>query len=346
MHSCRITLDAMGEATSPPSIHCNYREDAYLALFPNLRVKPVLPFSRRDFFIQSPALSAHMSISGVQQKLSLKINKLDMFEITPTDGEYILKPSPEAFPHAAENEHCAMVTSRALGINTALCGLISFSDGELVYITRRFDRLFRGSDNTVHGFLGQMEKIHQEDLLQGFGMQSKEKYSASYETAGHLVREMTDGNMEAVFDFFRRVVHAFIIGNDDMHLKNISLQRFPKNCTRFYDRLTPHYDTLFTSAFASASRMELLALDLLESEREGIFSPEYEMYGFYTGHDFKRLGKRLGIDDVQTSGFLHHVMSSEEMLIALIRRSYMPMEMKKKACAMVSERIKALSVGL
>ena len=61
--------------------------------------------------------------------------------MTPTGGGmYILKPNPEAFPKASENEHCAMLINWLLGIETTCCGLISFPDGELSCITRRFDR--------------------------------------------------------------------------------------------------------------------------------------------------------------------------------------------------------------
>lgn len=49
-----------------------------------------------------------------------------------------------------------MLSGKLLGISTADCGLLSFADGELVYITRRFDR--NDGDS----------KLHQEDLVQGF----------------------------------------------------------------------------------------------------------------------------------------------------------------------------------
>ncbi len=270
-----------------------------------------------------------MSISGVQQKLSLKISSDNEFEITSTEGEYILKPSPETFPHASENEHCAMLTSRILGIKTALCGLVSFSDGEPAYITKRFDR--KGGD-----------KIHQEDLVQGFGMRSEDKYAYSYEKTGKLINAMTNGKASVVFDFLSRVVHAYIIGNDDMHLKNISLQKLPENTGLYYDGMTPNYDCLFTNAFDTVSGSDFLALDLLEDEKHGIFSKAYEKYGFYTGHDFKVLGDRLGLREKPVTTLINNIRKKEPLLIDLIHCSLMPADMKKKAGLMVSERIKTL----
>jgi len=146
MNYCRISLKPIKRNSKFP----NYIDSEFRKLFQSLRVNPVLSFTRKEFFRESPSKSKGMSISGVQQKLSLKINSNKELEITPIGGEYILKPSPESFPNASENEHCAMSTSRLLGIETASCGLISFADGELVYITKRFDR--KGD-----------VKIHQED---------------------------------------------------------------------------------------------------------------------------------------------------------------------------------------
>jgi serine/threonine-protein kinase HipA len=224
-----------------------------------------------------------------------------------------------------------MLTSRILGIETASCGLVSFSDGELVYITKRFDR--KGD-----------VKIHQEDLVQGFGMRSEDKYAYSYEKAGKLINTMTNGKASVVFDFFCRVVHAYIIGNDDMHLKNISLQKLPDNTGLYYDCMTPNYDSLFANAFDNVFTSGCLALDLLEDEKNGIFSKAYEKYGFYTGHDFSALGNKLGLRAKPVTTFINTVREKESVLVDLVSCSSMPDAMKKKAGLTISQRMKALGL--
>ena len=107
-------------------------------LFGRDSVSLLLPYTRADVFSRSAVLSKGMSISGVQQKLSLKVEG-NSLQPTSVDGEYIIKPSPPEFPHAAENEHVCMIMSGIFGIKTAECGLAKFSDGELVYIVKRFD---------------------------------------------------------------------------------------------------------------------------------------------------------------------------------------------------------------
>ena len=168
METCKITLKPLRKTGRNPE----YSDAGLKRLFNTTVVDTTLPFSRKEFFTESPRRVSGMSISGVQQKLSLKLDPAThRLEITTVGGEYILKPSPEQYPHAAENEHCAMRLSHELGIETAQCGLVRFKDGEFVYITRRFDR-------TLHG------KSPQEDLLQLAERPSTDKYSLSMKQPG------------------------------------------------------------------------------------------------------------------------------------------------------------------
>lgn len=225
------------------------------------------------------------------------------------------------------------MTSRVLGIPTADCGLVAFSDGELAYITKRFDRISSERKS---------EKLHQEDLAQGFNLLSGGKYDKSYEAAGKLIAEMTNGKLSVVLDFIQRVIHAYLIGNDDMHLKNISLQRLTHSSSRFYDKLTPNYDCLFVDAFDNTSSHNYLALDLLE----GDFSEYYQRYGYYTGYDFIELSNRLGVRDVSVKKFIGSIDKKKDELISTILHSYMPTTMKEKAENLINTRLKALLTGV
>lgn len=273
-----------------------------------------------------------MSISGVQQKLSLVINRTNEFEAACQGGEYILKPSPESFPHAAENEQCAMALSRMLGIPTAWSAVVKFSDGELAYITRRYDRI-------------EGQKLHQEDLAQGFGLQAKNKYEKSYEEALHLAHDMSGGKLSVVRDLFDRILFAYVIGNNDMHLKNISLIRDHEKRTAHYDRLAPNYDCLFTTAFENASMVGSLALDLLVEEKESIFSDAYQRYGFYTGTDFGILGNRAGLPDPAVHSLMNRYFSKEKDMLKIIESSFMPSHMKKSASDIIRDRMDALKIA-
>ncbi|MDC7234686.1 MAG: HipA domain-containing protein [Spirochaetales bacterium] len=270
-----------------------------------------------------------MSISGIQQKLSLKRDSENKLVMTAKAGEYILKPSPEAFPHAAENEQCAMALSHLAGIPTAVCALIPFSDGEFAYLTRRYDRI-------------EGKKLHQEDLAQGFNISSSGKYSKSYEECLALVHSMSGGKMAVVRELYKRIIFAWLIGNDDMHLKNISLIRKEDNRTPFYDSLTPSYDQLFASSFSNSLKIGYLALDLLKEEHGGIFSTGYQKLGYYTSADFKELGYRAGLLPKAIKSVIDHFINLEDDMTDMIFRSYMPDLMKQRAADTLKHRFIAL----
>lgn len=314
-----------------------YRKQDMLRLFGTTQVVLPLGFDRQEFFSKSAEATHGMSISGVQEKLSLKLDrKTGTLEPTTEGGEYILKPSPEAFPHAAENEHTAMLASKLLGIETAECTLVAFKSGELAYLTRRFDRL------------GPDEKVHQEDLLQIADRPARDKYRISYESAGELVDNATGGKQAAKLDLFRRILFAYATGNNDLHMKNISLHRLPDNQTDYFDKLTPNYDVLFVQAFVNAKHGEFMACDLLTDPENGEeqFSEHYQHYGFYTGHDFLELGRRYGLPTKVAEKALHTQTSRQYDLLALIETSYMPDTMKQEATVLVRERSKGLTIGV
>jgi len=324
MTYCKISLREVTRTSKYP----DYQNSAFTKLFKSLRVNPILGLTRSAFKRESVRYTKGLSISGVQQKLSMTINATHEIEPVSTGGRYILRPSPEEYPHTAENEHTAMLSGRLLGIRTADCALLNFADGELVYITRRFDRTDGDS------------KLHQEDLLQGFGMQSDNKYERSHEEAGALILDMTNGRKTVVLDYLQRIVHAYLIGNDDMHLKNTSLQKDAGNSTRFYDRLTPNYDCLFAGVFENRDVGDCLALDLFADG----FSERFEEYGCYTGRDFLELARRFGISEKPVRSFVNEIDAKMPELLAMIDHSYMPDPMKAAARDQVIDRLRALKV--
>ena len=334
MNYCKISLNELtGKEVKP-----GYRDSEFKKMFGSMKVNPELEFSRAKFFEESRKHINGMSISGVQQKLSMKEDSDHNIVATDTDGFYILKPSPEEYPNASENEHIAMKISQYIGIDTALCGLVSFNDGELSYITKRFDR-------TVNG-----NRVSQEDLLQCADLNSGNKYELSYEEAGLLVNKVTNGKKAVVLEFVRRVIYAYMIGNDDLHLKNISVQRLPDNNTLYYDKLTPNYDCLFIDAFNSAGEqnrgLSSLALSLLYDPKDGgeQFTDMYQLYGYYTGHDFIELGKRLDLPEKPIITFIKKLNTERLKILEIISRSYMPQDMKDNAKNKVKERIRVLQI--
>ncbi len=328
------------ELTELPASNANtgYRPAVYKKLFGSAGVKRVLPFTRSEFFQTGRKKAQGMSISGVQEKLSLMVVDKQLMP-TVIEGEFILKPSPEAYPFAAENEHAAMSLSRVLGIPTALCGLVTFKDGQNAYITRRFDR-DGGS------------KIHQEDMAQVMGLKSAEKYETTYEEMGRAILDATDGKQSPVVDFIRRVIFSFVIGNNDLHAKNISMYRLRDNRSGYLDKLTLNYDVLFISALGTQEGGEEpereMALGLLH-ETDGaagdeFFSEHYERHGYYTGYDFLELATRLGINTSPVESFIKKLDKETAAACSIISASYMPAAMKQATIETYRSGVRAMLV--
>jgi serine/threonine-protein kinase HipA len=331
---CKISLKKITGKLSKPG----YNNAELKKLFGSTKIKPDLVFSRSKFFQQTKTKVQGMSISGVQQKLSLRINDHHELEATTERGEYILKPSPEAYPFVAENEHTAMLIHQLVGIETALCGLVDFKSaekgGEKAYITKRFDKLQDGS------------KQHQEDLLQCFDLPSKDKYSKTYEEAGILLNKVTSGKQAVTLEFVKRIIMAYVIGNDDMHLKNISVQRMPNNKAIHYDKLAPSYDNLIAEALSSTNKSSIgfLALGLLHDKEDGDeeFTASYNYFGYYTGVDFIELAKRLDLKEKPVRKFIAKLAADTKKITQLINQSFMPIEMKTCAQEVIESRVNAL----
>lgn len=184
--------------------------------------RPTIDFDLSGILQNAQKLTGKLSISGVQPKLSVKLDKKSHQLITsPEGGLYILKPQTATFPHFPENEQCCMDIAAACGIDVPLHCLLPLKDSSLAYVVKRFDR--------VNG-----AKIHQEDFAQILG---QDKYQGSVEQVGRKLREISSASGYDQQIFFERVVFNFILGNGDAHLKNYSISYKGDSI-----RLSPAYD--------------------------------------------------------------------------------------------------------
>ena len=185
---------------------------------------PVIDFNLGDMSQKAQKLTGKLSISGVQPKLSVKLDKKQNILIPVAEsGEYILKPQTSTFPNIPENEQCCMDIAENLNIDIPLHCLIPLKDNSLAYVVKRFDR-----EKSI--------KIHQEDFAQI--LEQTDKYKGSVEQIGRKLKEISSAPGYDVQLFFERVILNFIIGNGDAHLKNYSISYRDKDNIR----LAPAYD--------------------------------------------------------------------------------------------------------
>jgi len=288
-----------------------------------------LDFNRTDVVEFRLKAAEHMSISGVQDKISLKLVR-GRLEPTETNGEYILKPVPTAdIPgfksDVPANEHLTMqIASQVFGIRSAVNALVYFADGEPAYITKRFDR--------VEG-----AKIGQEDFCQ-LSNRTEEtagrnyKYDGSYEELGRILKQYCQAYPVEIEKLFARIVLNYVFSNGDAHLKNFSL--FESDFGDYI--LTPAYDVLCTSLhFPNEARTALEMFDNYETESFG-------KNGFYGKADFLKLAEFYGIEQTRAEDCLRQFNERKSAVTNMINRSFLSAGAKADYLARFSDRLTAI----
>ena len=248
MNRCLITY-----AETPVGVR--YSDKGLRMLSPRLRELHPFPYSVEEQVREAALRARHMSIQGVQPKLSVRLNpSAGVFDVVDTGGRYILKPQNPAYPELPENEDLTMRLAVTAGITVPFHGLIICADGSRSYFIRRFDRTAKG-------------KLAVEDFAQLSGESRDTKYRSSIEKVVALTDLCTFPVVERT-RLFRRLVFNFIVGNEDMHLKNYSLITSGSKT-----ELAPAYDYLNTTAVfqlmgRSADDIEESALPLNGKKRK------------------------------------------------------------------------------
>ena len=109
---------------------------------------PLLEYKHEELDqLAEQVIRAQTSLTGVQPKLSLNLDKHDgcsRLTIVGLWGDYIFKPQTENYEQLPENEDLTMHLAEAAKISVVPHSLIRLADGKLGYITKRIDRTGNG----------------------------------------------------------------------------------------------------------------------------------------------------------------------------------------------------------
>jgi len=299
-------------------------------LFNKLKVPTVLAFDAptADNLLTFQEYSKRLSISGIQLKYSLKLEK-NILELCEKGGQYILKPIPVAkqlveLDQVPENEHLTMqIAAQVFGIGTAANGLITFKDQQLAYITKRFDLQPSGDKYLQEDFAqltNRTRKTHGETF----------KYEGSYEEIGLLIKKFVAAAIPALEKFFQLVVFNYVISNGDAHLKNFSLIR--KNTGEYL--LAPAYDLLCTVIHSPQESDTALAL-----YSEDIDSAFYSSYGYYGKENFMELALKLGIVEKRAERIIDSFQTTQKQVEEMIESSFLSNSAKAKYLSSYKEKV-------
>ena len=242
MNICPITYQPCGDK--------KYSDNGLKLLSRNLTQLKDLPLTQEEQLREAAIRADKMSIQGVQPKLSAKLNvKDEVFDIVDRGGEYILKPKNNFYPELPENESLTMKLAELIGVEVPLSGMIYSSDGKFTYFIKRFDRY------------GRNKKLSLEDFAQLAGKSRETKYDYSMEKLITLIDTFCTFPAIEKVKLFRLSIFNFLIGNEDMHLKNFSLITRDNKV-----ELSPAYDLLNTTIVVPKSQEEI-ALPLAGKKR-------------------------------------------------------------------------------
>lgn len=196
------------------------------------------PAQDTDFRLVFEKLTGSVSadpvgLAGVQPKVSAGMVS------APTQtrsGPAILKLNPVEYPLLVENEHFFMTMAAACGLRAAATSLLHDAEGRSALLVTRFDR-------------AGATRIAQEDACQVAGVYPASKYRITTEAAITGLAEACarggGSKVAATAELLKTVVFSWLIGNGDLHGKNLSIYGLDGVW-----QPTPAYDLLCTQPYA------------------------------------------------------------------------------------------------
>lgn len=303
MNICPITYQPCGDK--------KYSDKGLKLLSRNVTQLNDLPLTQEEQLREAAIRADKMSIQGVQPKLSAKLNvKDEVFDIVDRGGEYILKPQNNFYPELPENESLTMKLADLIGIEVPISGMIYSSDGKFTYFIKRFDRY------------GRNKKLSLEDFAQLAGKSRETKYDYSMEKLVTLIDTFCTFPAIEKVKLFRLTIFNFLIGNEDMHLKNFSLITRDNKV-----ELSPAYDLLNTTIVVPKSQEEI-ALPIAGKKRN--LSAKILIDYFAK--------EKLKLNDTIISQVINKIYSEWNNWEKIINISFLSNEMKENYLGLMRKR--------
>lgn len=314
MRICPITYDILEDDEDKYSIKGLH------FLSRTLNVLHDFPYTVEEQLHQAQYMASKISIQGVQPKLSIILDvPKKTFDITEKGGTFILKPQNMLWPYLPENEDLTMRLAKVSGLDIPLHGLVYGKDNRMSYWIRRFDRPSLKKPLT--------EKLAVEDFAQLSGENRQTKYKSSMEKVVKVIERFTTFPFLEKEKLFHLTLFNFLIGNEDMHLKNFSLISLKEKVV-----MSPCYDLVNTTLALGKNATEELALPLMGKKRKLSASDFFETFG-------KEI---LALQPRVISMIAQRLQKNRPLWTLLIEKSFLPKEYKESYLSLVEDRYKRL----
>lgn len=180
-----------------------------------------------------------VALPGVQEKMS---GEMVSAHVSDRGIPAIVKLDPPGRDRMVANEHFFLQFAAACGIDVPEHDLRTDTNAQHALFVRRFDRIVIGT---------QMRRLAQEDVCQLANRYPSAKYQFTAQQAIRLIGDTVHvggGSAPlAMLKALRIAAFSYLIGNGDLHAKNLSVHTTP---TGGID-LTPAYDLLCTQPYLS-----------------------------------------------------------------------------------------------
>lgn len=308
---CSITYEPIASTEQ-------YSQAGLKLLSPRLKLLKTLPLDASQLRKEALKRAHKLSIQGVQSKLSAKLNVAHAcFELVDKGGTYILKPQHQLYEQAPENEDLTMRCAAAAGIEVPIHGLVCSRDGSLTYFIKRFDRYNKNKKYAV------------EDFAQLAQKNRETKYDFSMEKMVPLVDTYTTFPMLEKAELLKRILVNFLLGNEDMHLKNYSVITKNAKVT-----LAPAYDFI-NSTIALPDAKEQIALTL-NGKKSNLKRKDFIDY---------YAKEKLQLNDTIIEAQLKCIQLALPTWRQLIEASFLSPPLKEKYLSLLHQRLQLLDIS-
>jgi serine/threonine-protein kinase HipA len=196
-------------------------------------------------------------LSGVQIKAPMYLEPDGV--LSPAIGKpftHILKPAgTSGYENLPLVEWVAMALGRAAGFEVPATALVAMPDKlPSALVIERFDIRESNKDTRM---------LALEDLTSVLDLPAEAKYDATMERVARAVRPLSTAPDSDLLIIVKRAVFAWLIGDGDLHLKNMALLKVAEPGDKLFRtvRMAPLYDAVTTRVFPNL-RHDRLALKL------------------------------------------------------------------------------------
>jgi len=271
---------------------------------------PKIDFNLSEVSLKAQELTGKFSISGVQPKLSVKLDrKKNMLVSVAKGGEYILKPQTATYPNIPENEQCCMDIAETLGISVPEHCILPLKDNSLAYVVKRYDR-------------NKGQKYHQEDFQQI--LEKDNKYVGSIEEICRKLNVISAIPGLDIQLLYEMVVLSFLLGNGDAHFKNYSVITYD-DVDR---RLAPAYDIVCSKLVIPKSMDSALTIN---GKQNNLKRKDFDILA-----DYCKIPEKIQYEKFD---------KKFDLMKRIIEASYIDKEKQVQFIAIIKERLSRLKLS-